>query len=498
MKHADVDDRLEVITPEGLSEAPAVEPVARREPFRVTAKQVGLVAGLVVAGVLFAAYAALAVSGVRALERDRDRASQLTAEREALSRRLLASVVAHDDTAVVAQATRDLLLEHRDRVVELADHARRVRAVDPGVRSLRRAMVGAFMRDAHDLEHAAEAPAPAAAPMLGRGYPFADRLLDQARRQWRLGPGQVPESTEHLRSADIPLVRLATWSDVKTGARLLVSGDSGLRLLDLDSSVQTPVEFEGVGGIGDVAVGPGVIVVVAEGAVVLIDPDDLFARRLADLGQDFQPRQVVVSSEGGAWVQGASGPAVVEVDRQGRPTGASSPAHGRLMADVGPSLLWAAAGEEDNRRPPFRGDYVLTDEATGEVVASWNQRELLAASPQGMAWRVDSQSLEVMDGAGRLRPVPTRADLFPRSAAFAPDGRLAVGWGDGRLDVIDVGTAALTASVATGGPAVLGWTPSGQYVFFAMGTGLGWYRPGEDQAHNLRIRNAGGFLTAAF
>lgn len=497
MKHAEVDDRLEVIVPEGSWDMAPVEPPARREPFHITAKQVGLMAGLLVAAILFAAYAAFAISGVRVLERDRDRASQLTAEREALSRRLLSSVVAHEDTAIVAEATRALLLEQRDRVVELAKHARRVRAVDPGVRGLRSALVGAFMRDAHDLEHAAEAPAPSAAPMLGRGYPFADRLLDQERRQWRLGLGEVPEPTEHLRAADIALVRLATWADVKTGARLLVAGDSGLRILDLDSSMQTPVEL--AGGFGDVAAGPGVIAVTAEGGVVLIDPNDLFSRRLAEVGEDFEPRNVVLSAGGGAWVQPSRGRAVIEVDREGRRTGASSASHGDLVADVGPNLLWSEPrGEDADRRPPFLADYVLSDKPTGAVVARWEQRELLAASPAGMAWRVGSQYLEVMDGSGRIRPVPTRGDLFPRSAAFAVDGRLAVGWGDGKLDVIDVGSATVLSSVPTGGPAVLRWTPSGQYVFFAMGTGLGWYRPGEEAVHGLRIRNTGGFLTAAF
>jgi hypothetical protein len=494
MKHAEVDDRLEVIVPEDTA---PIQPPSQREPFRITARQVGLAAGLLVAGILFAAYAAFAVSGVRALERDRDRASQLTAEREALSRRLLASVVADDDTAIVAEATRDLLLEHKDRVLELANHTRRVRAVDPGVRGLRSALVGAFMRDAHDLEHAAEAPAPSAAPMLGRGYPYADRLLEQERRQWRLGAGKVPEPTGHLRAADIALVRLATWADVKTGARLLVAGDSGLRLLDLDSSVQTPIDLPG--GFGDVAAGPGVIAVTAEGGVVLIDPDDLFSRRLADLGEDFEPRQVVLSAGGGAWVQPSRDRAVVEVDREGRRTGAQSASYGDLVADVGPSLLWSEPrGEDVDRRVPSLANYVLTDKASGAVVARWELRELLAASPAGMAWRVGSQYLEVMDGTGRIRPVPTRGDLFPRSAAFAVDGRLAVGWGDGRLDVIDVGANSLLASVPTGGPAVLRWTPLSQYVFFAMGTGLGWYRPGDEAVHDLRLRNTGGFLTAAF
>lgn len=498
MKHAVVDDGLEVISLEGEAGSTAAADIEPRRRFHVTPKQIGLAAGLVVAAVLFAAYAALAVSGVRSLERTRDRASQLTAEREALSNRLLASVVAHEDTAVVAEATRALLLEHRDRVVAMASRARRVKAVDPGVRSLRQAIVGALMRDAHDLEHAAEAPAPAAAPTLGRGYPYADRLLQQERRQWRLDLGEVPTAPEHLRAADLALVRLATWSDVVTGARLLVAGDAGLRILELDASITTPVKLDAE-GFGDVAAGPDLIAVTVEGAVVLIDPDDLFSRRVARLERGFEPRSVVLAAGGGVWVQPVADGAVVEVDADGTPTGASSPSYGDLLADVGPSLLWSEArGEDVSRRTPFLGDYLLSDKATGAVVAQWEQRELLAASTAGIAWRVGSQSLEVMDGRGRARPVPVRADLFPRSASFANDGRLAVGWGDGRLDVIDVEAAALVASVPTGGPAVLRWTRSGRYVFFATGTGLAWYRPGDEAVHSLRIRNVGGFLTAAF
>lgn len=493
MKHAEVDDRLEVIIPEGMeAAAPNVTPTTGQR-FRITAKHLGLVAGLVVAGALFAAYAGFAVAGVRSLERLRDEASLVTAEREAISRRLLAAVVTDEDTAIVAQATRDLLLEHRDRSLALARRAQRVRAVDPGVRNLRRAMFEAFMRDAHDLEHAAEAPVPPAAPALGRGYPYADRVLDQELRQWRLDPGEVPADPPHLRAADLALVRLATWSDVKTGVRLLVNSPAGLRFLDLDESTVAAVDMDGV---GDVAAGPDLVAAVTDGGVVLLDPYDVFVRRRAQLPQGFEPRSLVLSTRGGVWVQEAPGRPVVEVDQAGQPTGAQSPAHGELVADVGPNLLWAVREPEADRRGLFLGDYVLSDKNTGAVVTRWPRRELLEASEHGMAWRVGSQSLEVTDPGGKGRPVPTRPDLFPRSADFAVDGRLAVAWGDGRLDIIDAG--GVVASVSTGGPAVLRWTPSGKHVFFSMGTGLAWYTPGEDAVHAMRIRDSAGFLVAAF
>lgn len=502
------DDRLEVIVPEGWEGAsPGPEPrPPLRQRLRVTPKWIGFLGGALVAAALFAGYAGLAISGVRALERVRDQASQLTAEREALSHGLLAKVVSQEDTVVVADATRGLLLEHRTRAIALAGHAARIRAVDPGVRDLRQAVVGALMRDAHDLEHAAEAPVPPAAPTLGRGYPFVDRLLEQERRQWRLDVGEVPEPPDHLRAADTAFVRLSLWTDQRTGARLLVNGGAGLRLLDLDTSTAVPIEFED--GVGAVAVGADFVAVDTGGQVVMVDPREPSNRLALPVGDpgDVVERIVVATAAGdGVWVQERD---ELESTRRFRREGGgaveSPRGHGELVADLGPTLLWVVPKDpEADRSLPRLASYILSDRLGGDVLARWEARELLVASPAGMAWRVDSERLEVTDPLGRVVAVPARENLFPRSAAFSLDGRrLAVGWGNGLLDIIDVagegGGWAVTHSVSTSGPSVLRWTPSGEYVFFATGTGLAWYKPGEAEARRLRLREAGGMLIAAF
>jgi hypothetical protein len=504
MRPAPHDPDLEPLAPEGWDGPPprlagpsgaAGSMPPKRQPLRFTPKLIGFVAGVLVAASAFALYASVAVSGVRALEHDFGVAKLLDDDRVSMANRIAANVVNEDDIAISTEANRALMREHQARALALAHHAAKVRAVDPGVRKLRDAVVGALLRDEHDLSHYADAPQPQTSVELGRGYAYADRLLERSRKQWHLGDGR-PASARPPRAGELALAHLRQWSDEQLGTRFLALGFDGLHLFDVDQ--HTDSFLSNVLGF-DSVVGRGFVAGVDNDRLAFIDLPTGTAHS-APLG--FDGGRVVVSASGDTvWVQEPFGGPVTERDPSGTAVGAPVAARGTLLSDVGGMLLW-----NPDTLPPegVPTDFpvtnlLLTDRATGRVVRRMAFEAFLASSRRGLAWRDVAGLLHVSDLAGHELDVPQVPESIPTEAAFSPDGqRLAVLWqpsGPSRLQMIDLGTGLATGPVAAeAADGSLRWSPDGELIFFRNSVRFGYLRPYESRVHMLRLRQRGELL----
>jgi hypothetical protein len=438
------EDVLEAIWPPGWDEPEPPEQRRVRAP-----KLLALVAGIVLAATVFALYAASAVASVRALERARNTAAIMDEERQALANKVRAAVVNEDDTATSNHAVQALLHEHHEWALAEADKAAATRAIDPGMRRLRDAVVSALLRDAHDLQHAF---ADQAQPQLGDSYAYADRELDRARRQWHLEPGRRP-TPPPLRAADGALATLPRWSDERLGVRLLVDGGAGVQFLDLDGSAVRPTP--------------------------------------PDLATHIAGRWSVPGRAETVWVQDQPGDPARAYDAAGRAVSQPTRPHGTFVADIGQFLVWHSDADQA---------VVLSDPETGNVVRRIEGHGVLvAASFRGLAWRAPGRPgdgpLRLTDLDGRPLTIPPLPDLSPEWAAFSPDGRrLAVATGAGpgvpvRLHVIDLGSGLVTPGVDVQAWN-LRWAPDGTVVFFeTIGPRFGYLRPWESSPHFLRLRH---------
>ncbi|MDQ1438200.1 MAG: hypothetical protein QOK43_1829 [Acidimicrobiaceae bacterium] len=502
------EGELEPLTPEGWAADPAAAGARdSRRPGRLSRPSRQSVVLSVVAAVLVLvvvgtakAYMGQARSAVRTLEQDRALATRLTEAREAEANRLLSIVVNADDLPMAQSAVRALLVEHRAKALALAHRAQRVRVVDHGVRGLRSAVVGALVRDAHDLDHYAKEQDPPTQPVLGHAFPYADGILAKQLRRWHLRPESVPPPRPTLHSADAARAQLSRWVDKPNGARLLVAEDNGLALLDVDQSKRTEVyqtSWRAVAGRSFAAVVEG-------GRVTVIDVDHPSPPAgSVPLNASDDDAVLVPSADGlTVLVQPFGGGRVVQVGADGtqpRPAWPASMEHGRLLADAGTALVWAPVPPDIDFR--FLADaipttIVVSDKATGRIVRRLTVSELLAASQAGLAWRDRNGRLRVTDVAGHDLGVPDRGSRsVPVRAAFSPDGRtLAVLWDDlgrGGIDLIALGSApAVRSTVAVSPTQVhdLRWTVRSDLLFLGANNRCGFVpRDGHDITW-LRLR----------
>ena len=464
-----------------------------------------------VLGDVYAGYRAICIDGIRAIERDRITAQQVNAARETTANRLLALVVNQPDRRVAGEGIRGLLLEQRARYLALAEHAEGVHALDPGIKKARQTLVSALLHDAHDLDHLAAAPIPSAAADVGRHFTEVDALLDKERRQWGLdplAPAPPPDANADpnaanadpnanpaaiLHAAADELAQLERPYDEPVDATVLLIRNDDISLLNLRNGQETTLVKSD--GFWSTALGNGFVAVNHQNTILFIDADDPSRRTTWHGGDDANLAVRPAADRDSVWIQDHSVPGqpVLRVDREGQ-VKERRPATGFFIADLGNGgTVWLDPIEDEDED---QSHYRIERPGRPEYLCAC---ELLSPSPRALLWADGTSAPHVSDLDGRVLFRLDNDPLGIRDASLSPDGtRLAVGWYDGRLEVIDVATAALVSSVRTPGVESIIWTPAGDRLFFTVGTSHGWYRIGDQSINYLRLRRSGTGLLGVF
>lgn len=232
-QRADPEPDLEALLPDGWEGPPprvpgAAAPHRTRRPFRVPRKLLALLAGIVAAALLFALYAAVAVNGVRALERQRRALAALDTARETATGQIALLSSDPADTPIVDAATTALRNEHAAQLRDMLKDCRGVFAVDPGVRSLRSKVCAAIIDDIAALDAGGDALT----------YTAVDRQLERQFKQWRLDPGK-PVDVQPFRAAEPQRAALRRYSDTPIGVKLIGWSGGRLTVVDIDASTTT-------------------------------------------------------------------------------------------------------------------------------------------------------------------------------------------------------------------------------------------------------------------
>lgn len=433
---------------------------------------IALLGGALTAALLFAGYGALAVRGVRTLERERNLLDALDTGRRTEVARLAARAAAAGDAEVVQAGTKALAAEHRDRLAVLQRHCHRVLAVDPGVRSLRSAVCDAIRFDRHVL---ADDPSGGA---IGGGWLRADRALRRELKQWRLQDGDPPDVAAF--TADAPFTaRLSRMADEPVGARLLTRRGDTVEIVDIDANTHTALSSDRV---TDAAVVGDWVAVMTESDTYAYDAHDLsHRRRLLPYASSLVPSPDTKTM----WVATADG--FSELDRSGEFIG--------QVFQPGDQWLIAASSR-----------YLVTVQDTVDAATLWDretQRQVRRLVSAGLlALRGDLIVWADPDGTIQsTRPalVFDPAAGHPLAAAIDPTGtQVATVSQDGGRTTLSLskpdGTVSTSLPIAANQVA---WSTDGRWIFACDGIDIVYADAVTLRNRTLRLNREGRQLIAA-
>lgn len=391
-----------------------------------------LLAATVVVVVLGSAYVALAVRGLRALERQtraavalREQYDTFVAELRPVrptSYRLLAG---DDAETRVRRAT----AEYGVRMAELADRARDVVVVDPALRRLRRSTVAFLQGEASRARTASTRTSPWLSPV-----PVDTTRLQDALRWWRRPPGDPPR-VRRLASVAVPRTPVPLL-DEPTGARLFVPTREGLLEVDVDRGV---VYTHGDGGGEQWAIGDGFLAAVEVGNG-LVRPfggrgGDRPVGRYDTVLRDADDPALAWFVTGPLDPGDARRTEIHAFDRNGARRGEIAPGDGVVAAVSARWLVRAYYNDRD--------EFVVDDRRARTQAARLQSAQFHALRGNTLAWSDDRRLLlrDLTDGTDRLVP-PPRPGMTAWIVEASPDGgRLAVAWAtirgrDGDAEVV--------------------------------------------------------------
>jgi hypothetical protein len=438
-----------------------------------------LAGGIVFAAALFAAYASLAVAGVRTLERQGDLTQALTTGRQTAVVRLLALAANEEDQAVVAEGTRALLAEHRGRLEALRRDCGRVRAIDLGVRRLRAAVCAAIQLDIEGLRDAEEVQPPSN-PSLGNGIAFVDARLHEERKQWRLKPGRAVEAAS-FDAAEPQRAQLRRYANEPLGVHLVTLGGERVNVIDIDRSTNVAVSAQ---DIHDAAMGDG------DWLAALHDDGlwiyDLRHLDVAPVRVEMPPVGSVVPAPGTGtvWAELADS-TYASVDRTGK-VGPPLQLTGFLIAATDRYLVVGTPRNDGGSLPQLS----LLDATTRRLVRNLGPGSLLDARGGVVVW---------LDEAGRVQllrtPLPLLDPLGMHVAALDPAGVRVATVTVGDTYRLDVGRAAssedgrlmVDLDVPRRGPPSLTWSADGKWIFIQFGARIVYANSASLQHKALRL-----------
>lgn len=421
-----------------------------------------LLAGILIAAVLFGVYSAIAVSGVRALERQRRSLSALDTARQTAVGQVGLLAANPEDTAVVDEAVRLLREEHQARLERLQRDCRGVLAIDPGVRRLRSAVCDAIGFDLADLRGG----------MVGT-HPRLDTVLAKELRQWRLDPGQ-PVSVAPFTAGEAQRAVLRTYSSEFVGNRLVGIQNDRLVRIDIDDSRITPISEE---RIEHAVMTRTWVAANQRGSVTLFDPS----------WPDADPVELVMPTTGELvanhdddtmWV-GISDGSYIEVDGTGQV----------VSPPFDPKAHLAAAGSH----------YFVTlvgGDDQAPVLTVWDAKTRRVVKEVGQGWGAATRGPFVVwhGDDGRFKSLGYTLAAQPAGigmSALSANGRVAsvVGATDGMQILLTDAERSMSVDVETrrfGFETTLVWSPNGQRVFVTFGRRISYF-DGELRRKELRV-----------
>src|SRR5579871_1606072 len=200
-----------------------------------------------VIALVFPVRTALAHAEVDRLERDWAVLVALDASRESLVNRLVSESVP-TDTTVVRQATIALDEEEATRVTALR-RSLPANRLDHGASALRGAIATAFDREVAGLDTSiaslkrGETFLPSQLYAASVDFGTVQAQIDAQRRRFGEDLHDQHQSSATLHAADAALAAFSHFADSQTGARLLVTTNFGVRVLDVDRSTDSAVDL---------------------------------------------------------------------------------------------------------------------------------------------------------------------------------------------------------------------------------------------------------------
>ncbi len=315
--------------------------------------------------------------------------------------------------------------------------------------------------------------------------------IDAQRRRFGEDLHDLHQSSATLHAADATLAAFSHFADSQTGARLLVTTNFGVRVLDVDRSTDSAVDL-----------GAGAKPIVAFGSVYVTSQGRLFRlpANLAGNGHDLGPGATVLPAPNGQLWVSTEDNSLRLVTTGGQTVWGPQPVTFGLAGSVNAGVVIA---------DPATEGFAVVDPRTGitirPIVTGASDPILVSASGDTVAYTladdIDLHVVTVSTGAVRSIPVLTPGSHQTGVGVFSPDGRrLATyeisGAGVATPIVVDLASGAVTrlTNVSNADPALsMTWTADSARLFFTVnedGASLATWQVGAPSAVVLRWRTA--------
>jgi hypothetical protein len=455
-------------------------------------------AAAVLAALLFPVRTALAQAEVDHLQASWAVLVALESSRSTLINRLISESVSSDATAL-RRAAIGLDQEEAARVTALRRSLPAIASLDHGASALRTAVARAFDQELAGL-HASisslrrgDILLPSQLSATTVDFETVDDQVTAQRRRFGEDLHDQHRSTAALHAADAALTAFGHFADAPIGARLLVTTNFGVRILDVDRSTDTAVDL-----------GPETRVVVVGDAVFALSGRELFRLPAGVSGprQDLGPAAAVFPAGGGRglWITMPDGQVALR-------TLSGQLSWGPQSLQAGP--LGAVDAGVVVGTPPTTGLGVVNPAAgvpVRQITSSPVPPVLLGATGDLVAYTHNHDAsvhvVSVSTGAVRSYPILAPGTLESGVGALSPDGRwlatYAVGTGAAASSepvIVDLQSGAVVRlqDVSNPDPQLsLSWTPDSSRLFFTVnedGATVATWRVGDPTATVLRWRS---------